>query len=80
MQVKLYIYLNIYMQAESTGPTKAILFIGKRDKMINDNIIKVRITFGALSILPPLESYLYFSQHVSFPLLPPKYLPAPEFH
>ena len=29
MQVKLYIYLNIYMQAESTGPAEAIHFIRK---------------------------------------------------
>ena len=28
------------MQAESTGPAEAILLIRKRDKMINDDIVK----------------------------------------
>ena len=45
MQVKLYIYIyvNIYMQTESADPAEAILFIRKRDKMINDDIIKLEL-------------------------------------
>ena len=46
MQVKLYIYLNIYMQAESAGLAEAILFIRKRDKMINDDVIKLELLSG----------------------------------
>ena len=46
MQVKLYIYLNIYMQAESAGPAEAILFIRKTDKIINDDIIKLELLSG----------------------------------